>query len=177
MEISRETPTTIKLQFRGTTLSIGAEPSHAPVRLAVRDLEELVAKDDERIFQGPGEYETAGIMIDGVDTGQTYISYHILHDGQQISCLAFDAADSVTDEMIEQLQPSQVVCVWSSEKSSTQLAALLTRFEAQLIIPVSTSESVESLAQELQLKPESIDRLKLSLKDLDTPQQRLIELT
>lgn len=177
MEFSRENPTTIKLQFRGTALSIGEAPSATAVRLAVNTLEEVIAQDDQRVFQGPGEYETAGIMIDGVPTDETRISYHILHDGQQVTCLVFEQASQITDEIIEQLQPAQIVCLWSLEKSPAQLAALLTRFEAQVVIPVSTLEDVESLAQELQIKPEQLDRLKVSLKDLDLQQPRLIDLT
>lgn len=177
MEITRENPDTIKIQFRGTAMSVGKTPQASMVKLVVSTEEPTASPDDLRLFQGPGEYETAGIMIDGVMTGNAAVSYHVVHDGYQIACLALHDASEVTDDMIEHLMPSSVLCLWSEAADTVALAALVARFEAQIVIPVLVTQGADKLVSELQLKAEPTDRLKLGSKDFLTEQPRLIELT
>lgn len=176
MEISRDNQSALRLQFRAATLAIGIEPGAAPVRLVTQVGNSVVGGKDEKVFQGAGEYEIAGIMVDGVVTSSELVSYHVLHDGYQITCLALSKVEDITDAVLEQLQPSQVLCIWSSEENTASLAALVAGFEASLIVPVQVVGGIEALAKELQLQPESPDKLKLSQKDLQIETSRLIEL-
>ncbi len=176
MEISRDNQNALRLQFRATSLTIGAEPSAAPVRLVTQVSKQVDPGKEEKVFQGAGEYEIAGIMVDGVVTSSGLISYHVLHDGYQVTCLVLHKIEDITDAIIEQLQPSQVLCIWSADENTAGLAALVARFEANLIVPIDVVGGVEALAKELQLQSEPLDKIKLNQKDLQLETSRLIAL-
>ena len=174
MEITRESPQEIKLILRGESVSVGPNPNPAKAQLGTDASQTIKSNSIGQTFQGAGEYETAGIMIDGIATGQTDLSYHIVHEGWHITCLVVETDSVVTDIILEKLQPCQVLLLWVKDITTQALAEIITRFETNLIVPVSIPVDINELATALQLPVETVDKFKLSLKDLQADQQRLL---
>jgi|GEM_PF-6131363 len=86
MDLQRLNPTTIELTLNRRSLTIGLSlPESGDIRLAISEQTEI-NQLKPGYFQEPGEYEVQGVMIDGVQTGQNKVSYHILED--DVACAA-----------------------------------------------------------------------------------------
>jgi len=177
MDLQRLNQTTIEITLNRRSVTIGlSSPESGDIRLALadkKDISELVAG----YFQEPGEYEVQGVMIDGVQTGEQRVSYHILEDDVACAAVALLKADDLTDAMLEGLQPAQVLFIWLEEGKVADVSSLLSRFEASVLVPVKIPVALDELEKALHLPTETTKRTKLVMRDLTSEQPRLILLT
>lgn len=118
-----------------------------------------------KIFDGAGEYEVQGIMIDGVATGQGVTSYHTVADNISLAAVTLNRVEDLTDDMLESLQPSQILVLWLEYGSAQDVAQLMSRFDVDRLIPAKMPCSLDDLEKELQLKADTVARLKLTGKE------------
>lgn len=175
MEISRHKDNGLQLHVKGVTLVIGDHPAKADVFLGLQSGVE--AGESVRWFSGPGEYEVRGVMVDGVQTGESAVSYHVTADGIMLAAVKLSKPEDLTDSMLEHLQPASSVALWLTEGSATDVAQLIARFDAQRILPIDLPCSQEELEKALQLTAESHEKLRVTAKDLADGSQKLIALT
>ncbi|MBP9827112.1 hypothetical protein KBC99_01380 [Candidatus Saccharibacteria bacterium] len=175
MEISRLKDNTVRLAVQRLSFEVGqTSPDKSDVFLATKPLSERSA-DHLRWFDGPGEYEVEGVMVDGIMTGEA-VSYHITHDGMMLAAVTLSAASDLTDDILEKLQPAHILLLWLTSGNDKDTAQLISRFDATIIIPVQMECSIEALETAMQLKTEELERIKINSKDLVDAGQRLINL-
>lgn len=164
MDISLGKDNALHLQGRGVSMAIG--PSlliKADVFFTTNGIEPKV--EVGKYFQGAGEYEVQGVMVDGVATGKGVTSYHVIAESISLAAVTLNKAEDLTDDMLESLQPSKVLVLWLAEGSVQDVAQLMSRFDVGRLIPAKIPCDIDSLEKELQLKAETVSRLKLTPKD------------
>lgn len=164
MDISLGKDTTLFLHGRDVTMAIGPSlESKVDVFFTTKGVEPKA--EAEKFFQGAGEYEVQGVMVDGVASGKGLTSYHAIYDGVSIAAVTLQKAEELTDEMLEHLQPSHMLVLWLEEGTAQDVAQLMSRFDAHQLIPAQVPCDIASLEKELQLKSEATPKLKLSTKN------------
>lgn len=164
MDISLGKDTTLFLHGRDVTMAIGPSLEiKTDVFFTTKGAEPKA--EVSKFFQGAGEYEVQGVMVDGVATGEGLTSYHAIYDGVSVAAVTLQKAEDLTDEMLEHLQPSHVLVLWLEDGTAQDVAQLMARFDAYQLIPAQVPCDSESLEKELQLKAEAIPKLKLSTKN------------
>lgn len=164
MDISLGKNTTLFLHGRDVTMAIGpALETKADVFFTTNGSEPQV--EAEKFFQGAGEYEVQGVMVDGVASGSGVTSYHAIYDGVSIAAVTLHKAEDLTDEMLEHLQPANILVLWLAEGTAQEVAQLMARFDAHQLIPAQIPCDIDALEKELQLKAEATPKLKLAAKN------------
>ena len=176
MEIKRVDAQHIELTLNRKTVLIGPDGgTSGDVRLFTR-----VPKDDVTmqpgVFFEPGEYEVQGIMVDGVQTDGGLVSYHIVQDGVMIAAVAIQSVASLTDEIIEHLQPAQVLCLWLEDGKASDIGDILGKLEASIVVPVFLPFEATELEQSVKMPYESSKQIKMSTKDIISDQPKLYVL-
>ncbi len=164
MDISLGRDNTLYMHGRDVMMAIGPELSaKTDVFFTTKGVEPKA--EAGKYFQGAGEYEVQGVMVDGVATGQSATSYHVLTDNVNVAAVALHKAEDLTDEMLERLQPSHVLVLWLEEGSAQDVAQLMSRFDVNQLIPARVPCDLEALEKELQLQIETTPKLKLAAKN------------
>lgn len=177
MEISElKNPQSHKLQTKNLTIVFnpsGAE--NADVLLFDQASGQTKPAGEQKIFDGPGEYEVRDTIIEGVQTG-TAVSYKIESDGLSLVRLGQQTAE-LTDKQIEALSPIDLLVIPCRGLNADQVSKLVSGLEPRIIVPIETDAAlVKSLSSELGVKPESVAKFKVSLKDLPQDSQKLVVL-
>ena len=104
MDISLGKDTTLFLHGRDVTMAIG--PS-LEIKTDVFFTTKGTGPKAEvgKFFQGAGEYEVQGVMVDGVSTGKGLTSYHAIYDGVSIAAVTLQKAEDLTDENEHAIRP------------------------------------------------------------------------
>lgn len=178
MEFSRINPNSILIQASKLGISVGPAVESGDVQLITETPEILTGITSVRHFNGPGEYEAEGIMIDGVAVGATGLAYHVLHDGLALAILPIDSVADLTDEVLGHLQPAHILCIWLKQGGVQDFTAVLGRIEAPVVIPVELPFEIADLEKEMQTSLETHAKIRLRVRDLDEgAARRLIDLT
>ena len=164
MDISLGKNSTLFMHGRDITLAIGSTlETKTDVFFTTKGTEPQA--EVGKFFQGPGEYEVQGVMVDGVATGPGLTSYHAIYDGVSLAAVTLHKSEDLTDEMLEHLQPANLLVLWLEEGSAQDVAQLMARFDAHQLIPAQIPGDIDTLEKELQLKVETVPKLKLAAKN------------
>jgi hypothetical protein len=118
-----------------------------------------------KFFRGAGEYEVQGVMVDGVSTGDKNTSYHVIADGVTLAAVSLVSVNDLSDEMLEKLEPANILVLWLKEGSAQDVAQLMSRFDAHQLIPANLPCEIDALEKELQLTRENTSKIKLNNKN------------
>lgn len=118
-----------------------------------------------KFFRGAGEYEVQGVMVDGISTGNKNTSYHVIVEGVTLAAVALDSVNDLDDQMLEKLEPANILVLWLKEGSAQEVAHLMSRFDAHQLIPASLPCQIDVLEKELQLTSENAAKIKLNAKN------------
>lgn len=176
MEFTRLNPTSLKLSVNQIDIVIGPDVTAGDVQLVTKHVIDTATVKNVRRFYGPGEYEAQGVMIDGVSAGSDDISYQLINDGIAIAALSVADSAAVSDEVVDHLQPAHILCIWLESGTPQDFTTIMGRFESSIIIPIKLPFGIEEAEKELQLKSESLAKVKLTSKDIGTDLRRLINL-
>ncbi len=174
MEISLLQPHILRVHGKGVTLGLGDGNPKLDVFFSTKLGAEI--SHAQRGFSRPGEYEVQGVMVDGVQSGENAVSYHVTAEGNMLAAVSVKSPADLTDAMLEVLQPAQMLALWVAEGSAADIAQLVARCDVQKIIPVDIPVEMDELAKVLQLTPEKSDKLKVTNKELAEGAQVLYQL-
>jgi hypothetical protein len=164
MDISIGKESTLYLQGRSLNMAIGPElKSKADVFFTTKKVEASVQVD--KFFEGAGEYEVQGVMVDGVSTGGGNTSYHITTEGVTLAAVVLDQVEDLDDQMLECLEPADILVLWLKAGTVQEVAQLMSRFDAHQLIPAQLPCQIDALEKELQLSSEKLAKLKLNAKN------------
>ncbi|MCC7543178.1 hypothetical protein IT415_00500 [bacterium] len=173
MEIKRIDARHIELTLGRKAVAIGPEGGRSGDVVLYTQIPKQDVAMRPGVFFEPGEYEVQGIMVDGVKSDDGLVSYHIVQDGIMIAAVALRTVAALTDEVIEYLQPSQVLCIWLEEGKASDLADLLAKLEASIVVPVGLPFESGELEAVVKMPQESTEQIKISSKDISFDQPKL----
>ena len=115
---------------------------------------------EERLFSGPGEYESKGVMIGGVNIGGS-LAYWIGIDGLNIVYLS--TSQEIDKQKLEEMDEADILL--------TPLASIVADFEPKIIIPFS--DDLDKLLKELGVENPA-PQPKLSITKDKLPEEPLV---
>lgn len=151
---------------------------------------------DYFLIQGPGEYEVKQVFVYGVpgfhdasngnERGEN-VMYVLESEGLSLAHLGDIGQAELTQEQMEHLEGVDILVLPVGgvyTVNAKQAAALVSQIEPRIIIPIHYQlpglkiklDPVEKFVHELGLKAETVDKLKVSLKDLPQEEMKLIVL-
>ncbi len=151
------------------------------------------------VIKGPGEYEVKQTFIYGIpswhdstlgtERGPNTI-YLLESEGLSLVHLGDFGQPELTPEQLEHIEGADILFIpvgGTYTVNAKQAGAIVSQVEPRLIIPMHYQvpglklskplDSVDRFIHELGLKPETTDKLKISLKDLPQEEMKLVVLT
>lgn len=141
------------------------------------------------VIDSPGEYEVKDYFIQGLPSHAGSVIYYLEAEKIKIVFLGSISQSNLTAEQVEVLEDADILIVpigggpVLNSKSASQLVAQL---EPRLVIPAfykspgvrlkGVEDTPENFFKELGVKPELLDKLRVSLKDLPPEELKAIQL-
>lgn len=162
----------------------GMSKSHADiVLLSTDDREKQVAdviKGEPFIIETPGEYEVKNVFVYGVpgftrDKERTTL-FLVELDGITISHLGGLGQDQLTEAQLEVLEGADICLVpTDGGLSAEQAVNIVNQIEPRIVIPMG-EKSFDAFVDEIGTKPEQVEKLKLTKKELPQDDMKLFVL-
>jgi hypothetical protein len=142
-------------------------------------------KNDPYLVKNPGEYETKGIFIYGIDSiinKEKTTLYKI--SSEDIALLHLNSlTEPLSNEQLDKIGNIDVLFILVDEKKSEtkKISELISQIEPRIVIPMTTEAKIEEkflndLAKSCGLKAETIDKLKIMKKDLTIEETKMVIL-
>lgn len=167
-------PQTFKVQSRNISVVFNPESAEkADVLFFDTHQDKVKPADNQKIFDGAGEYEVNDSLMEGVAiNGGT--SYRMDADGIVVVHLAAGTSE-LSDKQIEALSPVDVAMIAAKDIAAQDLTKIISQLEPRVIIPVGAdAETLKKLAEELGVTAEKSAKFKIVAKDLPQDAQKLV---
>ncbi len=149
------------------------------------DFNSTVIKNASYIINNPGEYETNGVFVYGINSlinKEKSTIYKIF--SEEISLLHLNSlTEPLNNEQLDRVGNVDVLFLLIDEKKyeNKKISELITQIEPRLVIPMFKGKEINQtllndLAKSCGLKTETLEKLKLLKKDLTTEETRMIIL-
>ncbi len=174
MDITYSQKTGIKLTGKG--LSVALDPT-AETKADVVLLSRLAESERSlTTFDGPGEYEVKGCMIDALALSGGLTAYRVELEDMRLGYLPVfpDEGDKGTDA----LRGCDVLFVPLEDRKVEVVAKLVASFEPKVVVPTNYSEpELTAFLSEMGAKDaHPVERLKLQRKDIVDDRQEVVVL-
>ncbi len=175
MDITFLGETGLKIAGRDLTIAANAKGSvKSDVRLFSTANE---GSSESLVFDGPGEYEVRGAMIDGValDGGKTAFSMVI--DDIRLAYLGDMEQEALADSQLQALGAIDVLFIPLNGRKAEVTSKMVSSLEPRIVIPTDYDEaSLQAFLSETGSSGEKMDKLKINRKDLPEDTQRVVVL-
>lgn len=148
------------------------------------------------LIDGPGEYEVKGVFVYGLEAyhdnkrGQErggITMYSLAAEGISLAHLGDLGQTELTSEQMEHLEGTDIVLLpvgGTYTIDAKQAAQIVAQIEPRLIIPMhyrlpglkTDLQEVDKFVKEMGMKAETLDKLKITKKDLPSDESRLVIL-
>lgn len=175
MDITYSQKEGVKLLSKGVSLVIdGPHESKADITLFAQPLDTPLSLTS---FDGPGEYEVKGCMIDGVALGDDSTAYRVEADDLRVSYLPVVPA-AEQEKSIDTLAGCDVLLMPLNGSAADRVAKLVATMEPKVVIPIHYSQAeLDAFLAEMGAKEvQPTDKLKLQRKDLGDDKQQIVVL-
>ena len=174
MDITFSDKNTIKISGKSADVAINAASGTKADLLLFTDPSTKVVT--EKSFQGPGEYEVMGMMVDGVEIDASNTAYSLVIDDMHIT-YAIGLEAPLTDAQLERLDGVDILVISVQDSKADLMNKIISQVEPKVLIPIMDSEpELAKIKAEFGKDTEPIDKYKLSKKDLPTDSQQLVIL-
>lgn len=166
-----------KIAVRTLTISINPEGELTKLKdLILLSTPKDSDKAEAIIFDSPGEYEVKGCMVDAIDLGEL-TGFVLTTESLRVAYLPL-GVETLTDKQIEAYDSIDVLIVPVAEEKIEATNKLISQFEPKVVIPYGyTTQQFQALSTEFGGATQTVEKLKITSRDLDTDQQQLVELT
>lgn len=172
MDITYSQKTGIKLTGKGLSVALeGGVDAKADVVLLSWP---VTADRTLTTFDGPGEYEVKGCMIDGIAMADGSTAYRVELEDMRLGYLPALPQDG--DKGGEALGGCDVLFIPLKEAKPEVLAKLVGTLEPKTVVPTSYSDAeLSAFLGEMAAKDaQPVDRLKLQRKDIVEDKQEIV---
>lgn len=175
MDITFLGKTGVKLAARDLTITIDAGDK------VKNDLALLSRPEDKKVeglnFDGPGEYEVKGAMIDGVSLENGNTAFSIMVDDIRLAHLGDLQQETLSDSQLQAIGAIDVLFLPLDGRKAEITSKIVSQLELQIIVPIDYDEkSLKSFLSETGAKEEKLDKLKLNRKDLPEYSRQVVVL-
>ncbi len=150
--------------------------------------EDLACVGEEAfVIDSPGEYEVKSVFVTGLGSGLTSLVYKLDMDGIIVAWIGPVKAKEVTTEMIDVLDGVDILLIpigGGEMMSAKEAAGLINQIEPRIVIPayykISGSKGLEPLEtffKEYNSAQETVDKFKITKKDLQAEDTKVVVLT
>jgi len=150
--------------------------------------EDLACVGDETfVIDSPGEYEIKNIFVTGLGTGMTSSIYRLDMDGIIVAWFGPVKAQDITTEMLDILDGVDILLIpigGGDMLSAKEAATLINQIEPRIVIPayykISGSkglEPLETFIKEYSAPQETVDKFKITKKDLQAEDTKVVVVT
>lgn len=176
MDIAFLGKTGFKVAARDLTVAIDAMTS-LKADLHLYSSKQEGDKLEALLFDGPGEYEVKGAMIDGVKLDGNNTAFSLLVDDIRLAHLGNLTQDSLTDGQLQAIGAVDVLMVPLNGRKAEVTSKLISQLEPRIIIPMDYDEtSLKGFISETGSTGDKLDRLKINHKDLTEDAQKVVVL-
>lgn len=131
---------------------------------------------ETRSFNGPGEYEVLGSMVDGVEIAPGNTAYSLVIDDIHVAYMVGVEAQ-LTDDQLEHMDSVDILIVKVTDDKSELINKLVGQIEPRILIPIMDSEAeLAKIKAEYGKDVEAVDSFKIVKKDLPVDNQQLVIL-
>jgi hypothetical protein len=174
MDITFSDKNTIKISGKSADVAINAASGTKADLLLFTDPSTKVVT--EKSFQGPGEYEVMGMMVDGVEIDASNTAYSLVIDDMHIT-YAIGLEAPLTDAQLERMDGVDILVISVQDSKADLMNKIISQVEPKVLIPIMDSElELAKIKAEFGKDTEPIDKYKLSKKDLPIDSQQLVIL-
>lgn len=149
------------------------------------DFNSTVIKNASYVISNPGEYETNGVFVYGVNSlinKEKSFLYKIF--SEEISLLHLNSlTEPLNNEQLDRVGNVDVLFLLIDEKKyeNKKISELINQIEPRLVVPMFKGKEINQtllndLAKSCGLKTETLEKLKLLKKDLTTEETRMVIL-
>jgi hypothetical protein len=173
------------------------EPSDFKLRKTNADLlvlshektkEDLACVGDETfVIDSPGEYEIKNVFVNGLGNGLTSSVYRLDMESITVAWIGPVKAKDLTSSVIEGIDGVDILLIpigGGEMMNAKEAAALINQLEPRIVIPsyykISGSkglEPLETFIKEYSAPQETVDKFKITKKDLQSEDTKVIVLT
>ena len=174
MDITFSDKNTIKISGKSADVAINAASGTKADLLLFTDPSTKVVT--EKSFQGPGEYEVMGMMVDGVEIDASNTAYSLVIDDMHIT-YAIGLEAPLTDAQLERMDGVDILVISVQDSKADLMNKIISQVEPKVLIPIMDSElELAKIKAEFGKDSEPIDKYKISKKDLPIDSQQLVIL-
>jgi L-ascorbate metabolism protein UlaG (beta-lactamase superfamily) len=142
--------------------------------------------EDAYVVRGPGEYERKGIAVRGLQVFADSQSgaelglstcYLIIAEDMIVCHLGGIGQNALTDEQLEAIGDPDILLVPAGGQSAFDAkvaAAVANQIEPKIIVPLA--DKPDKFVKEIGLSPQTMDKLRMSKKQLPVDQTQLVVL-
>jgi len=174
MDITFSNKDTIKLNGKSATIVINPASEVKADLLLFSNPES--PQYETKSFNGPGEYEVLGSMVDGVEVGPDNTAYSLVIDDIHVAYLA-NMDSQLTDDQLERMDGVDIMIVSVDSDKAELINKLVGQVEPRILIPMMSSEAeLGKIKAEYGKDVEAVESYKVAKKDLPVDTQQLVIL-
>lgn len=132
---------------------------------------------DAIVFDGPGEYEVRGVMLDGISLGADNTAFTLSSEDMKFAYMTGKVSE-LTDKQVEAFGGVDVLAIALDSQPGDVSVKLINQIETRIVLPFNYSdEALASFLKEIGGEADRLERLKLSKRDLPEDNQKVVILT
>lgn len=176
MEITKTKTNSFVVSTRQVDLTINpTEATKSDVILLSKDSIDISPKEDQFVFDGPGEYEVKNTMIDAVACSDS-TAFVVTAGDLRLSYLDNEQAIP-SEKEIEDLGGADILIIKVYGDKIETLTKLISSLEPSIVIPFGyTDDQLKQLSAEFGKEVSTMPKLKIAKKDINPEDQQLIVL-
>ncbi len=125
------------------------------------------------VLDAPGEYEVRSCMVDGIDLGEL-TGFAVAAEGIRIGYVPAGVG-ALSDKQVEAYDSIDVLIVPMADDKAEATNKLIGQFEPRIVVPYGhNKEQFAVLSAEFGGEVQTVEKLKITNRDLDTEKQQLI---
>ena len=143
--------------------------------------------DNTFVIDSPGEYEFKGVFVNGLSYNHSSIVYWLDMGTITVAWMGPAKAKDLSPELLEKIEGVDVLILpvgGGGLMTAKEAATMINQIEPRIVIPAYTKisgskglEAVDPFLKEYGAKHETIDKLKITKKDVMAEDTRVVVLT
>ena len=164
------------ININSKNASVAINPAKEPKADFTLYTEPLEQSTTGKYFDGPGEYEVLGCMIDGVAGSSSKTIYSMVIDDMHV-VYAVDLSEALSDEQLERIEAVDILILSVENDNYELMNKVVTQLQPRILIPLMQNEGeLAKIKAEFGKEVEPTERFKIVKKDLPTDSQQLVIL-
>lgn len=175
MEITKDQQNSFLISTKQVDVAINPQATKAGVVLFSEPHKDFKAIDEQIVFDSPGEYEVKNTMVDAVECKQA-TAFVVTAGDIRLSYLDNEQSQ-LSEKQVEELGGTDILLIKVFGEKIETVTKLISVLEPSIVIPFGYDDAqLKQLAAEFGKDIEAEPKLKISKKDINIEDQKLVVL-